>query len=77
MARQCLGLDEEDGGGALRGRWGRGQWRRHNSVYGLRKRTTTTRSEARVEAVVCSEAGDEATVFFRAGMKDDRQHDGV
>jgi hypothetical protein len=43
----------------------------------LRKRTTTTRSEARVEAVACSEAGDEATVFFRAGMKDDRQHDGV
>jgi hypothetical protein len=45
----------------------------------LRKRTKAARSEARVEAVVRSEAKDEATACFGARIKDDRRqwHDGV
>jgi hypothetical protein len=42
-------------------------------VDGLRKRTTTMRFEAKVEAVACSEARDEATACFGARIEDGRQ----
>jgi hypothetical protein len=69
MVRPCLGLEEEDDGGALRGRWGRGRWWWRDSVYGLRNRT----------AVVRSEAGDETTACFRPRIEDGRwwRHDGI
>jgi hypothetical protein len=38
----------------------------------LRKRMAAAHSEARVEAVVCSRAGDEATVCSGAGIEDGR-----
>jgi hypothetical protein len=38
----------------------------------LRKRTVVARSDARVEAVACSAAGDEAVVCSGAKIKDGR-----
>jgi hypothetical protein len=41
-------------------------------VVGLRKRMVAARSEAEVEAVVCSRAGNEAVACSRARIKDGR-----
>jgi hypothetical protein len=46
-----------NGDSALRWRRGQGQRRWCDSVYGLRMRTVVVRSEAVVEAVVCSCSG--------------------
>jgi hypothetical protein len=57
-----------DGGGALRGRQGRGR-RRTN---GLRKRMAAACSKDGVEATVCSGAGNEAAACSRAEIEDGR-----
>jgi hypothetical protein len=41
-------------------------------MNGLRKRTATARSEARVKAAACSGAGDNAVASSGARIKDDR-----
>jgi hypothetical protein len=71
-------LEEEDGGSALRWRWGQGRWQWHGidqeqRTYDLRKRMTMMCFEARVKAVACSEAGDEAMACSGARIEDDRQ----
>jgi hypothetical protein len=71
------GMVEVDGGGALRGRWGRGRRQCHDNdqewhMDSLRDRTAVVRSEAEVEAVACSEAGDEAVACSGAGIEDSR-----
>jgi hypothetical protein len=68
---------EVDGGGALRGRQGRGQQWRHDSdqerrTDSLRKRTVTERSEVEVEVAACSKTRDEAVACSKAGTEDGR-----
>jgi hypothetical protein len=71
------GMVEVDGGGALRGRRGRGRrWWHDNDqewhVDSLRNRTAAVRSEVEVEAVACSEARDEAVACSGVGIEDSR-----